>query len=102
MLALPCGPGRIAWRRAGLAENQGKEAYFIERMITWICSLSQPYIIGCTAVRLHCVHRGHASEKPELPAALAQTASKIQFLGPSADAMAALGDKVGVVYWKHL
>ena len=39
--------------------------------------------------------RGHASEKPELPAALAETASKITFLGPGAEAMAALGDKVG-------
>ena len=45
------------------------------------------------AVQWH-VCRGHASEKPELPAALAKTAAKIQFLGPSADAMAALGDKV--------
>ena len=38
--------------------------------------------------------RGHASEKPELPAALADTATKIRFLGPPAEAMAALGDKV--------
>ncbi|KAL3149360.1 hypothetical protein ABBQ32_002163 [Trebouxia sp. C0010 RCD-2024] len=38
---------------------------------------------------------GHASEKPELPAALAETASSISFLGPGAEAMAALGDKVG-------
>ena len=37
--------------------------------------------------------RGHASEKPELPTALAETG--IRFLGPPADAMAALGDKIG-------
>ena len=39
--------------------------------------------------------RGHASEKPELPAALAETAADIRFLGPPASAMAALGDKIG-------
>ena len=44
-------------------------------------------------LRLPC-GRGHASEKPELPAALAETASRIRFLGPPAAAMAALGDKV--------
>ena len=37
--------------------------------------------------------RGHASEKPELPRALA--AHGITFLGPPEAAMAALGDKVG-------
>lgn len=36
--------------------------------------------------------RGHASENPELPDALA--AKGIRFLGPPAKAMAALGDKV--------
>jgi pyruvate carboxylase len=40
-----------------------------------------------------CHHRGHASEKPELPAALAELG--IRFLGPGAAPMAALGDKVG-------
>ena len=35
--------------------------------------------------------RGHASENPELPEALAQL--DIRFLGPSAAAMGALGDK---------
>ena len=39
--------------------------------------------------------RGHASEKPELPAALAEAAGNIRFLGPPASAMAALGDKIG-------
>lgn len=39
--------------------------------------------------------RGHASEKPELPTALAETPSEIRFLGPGATAMAALGDKIG-------
>jgi biotin carboxylase len=39
--------------------------------------------------------RGHASEKPELPTALAETPSEIRFLGPGAAAMAALGDKIG-------
>ena len=39
--------------------------------------------------------RGHASEKPELPTALSETPSGIRFLGPPADAMAALGDKIG-------
>ncbi len=43
--------------------------------------------------KLMCCGRGHASEKPELPAALAETASSIRFLGPPAPAMAALGDK---------
>ncbi len=38
-------------------------------------------------------HRGHASEKPELPSGLA--AAGIVFLGPPAPAMAALGDKIG-------
>ncbi|CAK0731625.1 hypothetical protein CVIRNUC_000020 [Coccomyxa viridis] len=38
---------------------------------------------------------GHASEKPELPTALAETPSGIRFLGPPAGAMAALGDKIG-------
>jgi biotin carboxylase len=37
--------------------------------------------------------RGHASENPELPTALA--ARGIRFLGPPAAAMAALGDKIG-------
>lgn len=42
------------------------------------------------------VYRGHASEKPELPTALAETGcSGIRFLGPPAAAMAALGDKIG-------
>jgi acetyl-CoA carboxylase/biotin carboxylase 1 len=36
--------------------------------------------------------RGHASEIPELPQSLA--AKGIRFLGPPAEAMAALGDKV--------
>ena len=39
--------------------------------------------------------RGHASEKPELPAALEELPSGIQFLGPPAAPMAALGDKIG-------
>ena len=38
--------------------------------------------------------RGHASEVPDLPLALSKTASGIRFLGPSAAAMSALGDKV--------
>lgn len=38
------------------------------------------------------VCRGHASEIPELPQSLA--AKGIRFLGPPAEAMAALGDKV--------
>lgn len=37
--------------------------------------------------------RGHASENPELPEALA--ARGIRFLGPPGAAMAALGDKIG-------
>ena len=42
------------------------------------------------------VRRGHASEKPELPTALAELGcSGIRFLGPPAAAMAALGDKIG-------
>ena len=42
------------------------------------------------------VRRGHASEKPELPTALAETGcSGIRFLGPPAAAMAGLGDKIG-------
>ena len=41
------------------------------------------------------LHRGHASEKPELPQALAETPSGIRFLGPPAGPMAALGDKIG-------
>ena len=42
------------------------------------------------------MYRGHASEKPELPTALAETGcSGIRFLGPPAAAMAALGDKIG-------
>ena len=45
-------------------------------------------------VNLLC-SRGHASEKPELPTALAETPSGIRFLGPPANAMAALGDKIG-------
>jgi pyruvate carboxylase len=36
--------------------------------------------------------RGHASENPELPRALAEKG--IRFLGPAAEPMAALGDKV--------
>lgn len=59
---------------------------------------------ACTAEHASCVFqvayehmnlecRGHASEKPELPAALSETT--IRFLGPPADAMAALGDKIG-------
>jgi biotin carboxylase len=39
--------------------------------------------------------RGHASEKPELPEALAGTPTGIRFVGPPAAAMAALGDKIG-------
>ena len=39
--------------------------------------------------------RGHASEKPELPTALADSPSGIVFLGPPAAPMAALGDKIG-------
>ena len=39
--------------------------------------------------------RGHASEKPELPELLAQTPTRIRFIGPGAQAMAALGDKIG-------
>ncbi len=39
--------------------------------------------------------RGHASEKPELPQALAETPAGIRFLGPPAGPMAALGDKIG-------
>ena len=47
-------------------------------------------------LRFHCLYpRGHASEKPELPTALAETPSGIRFLGPPATAMAALGDKIG-------
>ena len=42
-----------------------------------------------------CDCRGHASEKPELPAALAETPNDVRFLGPPASAMAALGDKIG-------
>jgi len=38
---------------------------------------------------------GHASEYPDLPNALSETASGIAFLGPPAGPMAALGDKVG-------
>lgn len=41
----------------------------------------------------HC--RGHASEKPELPELLGATPSGIRFIGPGAEAMAALGDKIG-------
>ena len=42
------------------------------------------------------LHRGHASEKPELPEALGNaTPEGIRFLGPPAPAMAALGDKIG-------
>ena len=37
--------------------------------------------------------RGHASENPDLPSALAER--NIRFLGPGSVAMAALGDKVG-------
>jgi len=40
--------------------------------------------------------RGHASENPELPAALSQKG--IRFLGPNAAAMAALGDKVRLLH----
>lgn len=48
----------------------------------------------------HALHalracRGHASEKPELPAALDETPTRIRFLGPPSVAMAALGDKIG-------
>ena len=51
------------------------------------CRCAQP------AVRMR---RGHASEKPELPTALAELGcSGIRFLGPPAAAMAALGDKIG-------
>ena len=42
---------------------------------------------------VHC--RGHASEKPELPEALAATPTGIRFVGPPAAAMGALGDKIG-------
>ncbi|KAK9790754.1 hypothetical protein WJX73_002279 [Symbiochloris irregularis] len=38
---------------------------------------------------------GHASEKPELPAALLQLRSNTAFLGPPKGPMAALGDKIG-------
>lgn len=39
---------------------------------------------------------GHASEKPELPELLKETANgAIRFIGPPAQAMAALGDKIG-------
>ena len=38
--------------------------------------------------------RGHASEKPELPTALNEN-TNIRFLGPNANAMSALGDKIG-------
>lgn len=52
---------------------------------------------SAAAWRLLCVTllrvcRGHASEVPDLPRSLA--AAGIVFLGPRADAMAALGDKV--------
>ena len=51
---------------------------------------------GFGGQKCYCaVCRGHASEKPELPTALAETPSGIRFLGPPADAMAALGDKIG-------
>ena len=59
--------------------------------------LSDHHPLGCQAAirpRRVLTCRGHASEKPELPAALAETASNITFLGPGAEAMAALGDKV--------
>ena len=39
--------------------------------------------------------RGHASENPDLPAALADR--NIRFLGPGSEAMAALGDKASNV-----
>lgn len=39
--------------------------------------------------------RGHASEKPLLPALLGETPTKIRFVGPPAHAMEALGDKIG-------
>ena len=44
-----------------------------------------------------CAHscRGHASEKPELPTALGELPNPVQFLGPPAGPMAALGDKIG-------
>ena len=38
---------------------------------------------------------GHASEKPELPTALAETPAGVRFVGPPAGPMAALGDKIG-------
>ena len=47
------------------------------------------------SLRQLALRRGHASEKPELPTALAETPSGIRFLGPPAGAMAALGDKIG-------
>lgn len=39
--------------------------------------------------------RGHASEIPELPELLGNTPTGIRFIGPYANAMAALGDKIG-------
>ena len=50
---------------------------------------------GAHIKRFLLCSRGHASEKPELPTALSETPSGIRFLGPPADAMAALGDKIG-------
>lgn len=49
------------------------------------------------------VNRGHASENPELPREL--EAKGIRFLGPPAEAMAALGDKVciwGLAQLQHM
>ena len=47
---------------------------------------------GCDAV---WAGWGHASENPVLPESLAKTARRIRFIGPGADAMRALGDKIG-------
>lgn len=50
--------------------------------------------------RLHGVHAvwagwGHASEKPDLPIALAKSHPPIKFIGPAGPPMQALGDKIG-------
>jgi hypothetical protein len=54
------------------------------------CNMLAPPLNTPACLCLFC--RGHASENPELPEAL--KAKGIRFLGPPADAMAALGDKV--------
>ena len=60
------------------------------------CCCSASPASSCAKARM-LVCRGHASENPELPTALAATPTQIRFLGPPAAAMAALGDKVGAV-----